>query len=163
MAIVLIAALMVSIGSCEATPRRTGATKPPANGNAANNPAPLDTQASAARLHEIAGCLLLYHVKHGRLPQKLSALRDDPSLNCPPLVSPDNGKAYVYHNPPLHMAARPGALLIHDPGVYAPASESFGEPVHWALLIDDESLHGTLGTQVIFVAAREIQSAGARP
>ena len=123
---------------------------------------PLETQASADRLHEIAGCLLLYYSQYGQLPDTLDVLRDDATLACPPLVSPTSGKAYVYHRPPLPMGPRPGALLIHEPVPYASASQVFGEPVHWALLVDAEQGGASLGTQVIFVAAREIRTAQQR-
>ena len=161
---VLAAVVLIAVQGCATTPSdRTTSTPPnapPDAGRAATTEsAPIDTQASAARLHEIAGSLLLYHVKYQRLPARLTELTDDPSLDCPPLVSPESGRPYVYHMPPRRLLGRPGALLIHDPTAYGPGSRQFGEPVHWALLIDQELASGPIGTQVIFVAAREIRAA----
>ena len=160
-ALVLIGALAWASGcqTTQTTARSSADASPPREDGPV---APLDTQASAERLHEIAGSLLLYYVKHQKLPDKLTELTDDAALDCPPLVSPTSGQAYVYHHPPLPMRARPGALLIHEPAPYGPGSEAFDEPVHWAMLIDDRPGQTAPVTQVIFVAAREITEARRR-
>ncbi len=68
----------------------------------------------AARLHDIAGSLLLYYAAHKSLPPDLSAVKQAGGKACPPLECPISGKPYIYNPMGVEIPGLPGRVVLHD-------------------------------------------------
>ncbi len=127
---------MILCGGC----RSTGASNPKPTASGAAPPAqPADanditqTDPCAARLHEIAGAMLMYYAVNRRLPERLAELEPladvDVTLN---FTCPLSGLPYVYVPAGLRAAGRSKAIILHD------AAASHGG-VRWCVLMPDTS------------------------
>jgi hypothetical protein len=142
---VRILASTIVLAGCQSVP--TGSR--PAASAAATAP-------SAARLHAICGHVLEYYFLNKSLPPSLEDLR----AVATPLVSPDSGKPYVYHQPSVKLAGRAGRLLVHDP-TEAEATVK-GEPGTWAILITKPEGERYISTHVALIPTDEIDAALAK-
>lgn len=97
-------------GGCAAEVKAPPAARP---GVGAADDAAMATDASAVRLQDISGAMLLYYVKHKELPGVLEDLR--------PLVGPEmafanpvTGQPYVYVRSGLAVPGQERMLLLYD-------------------------------------------------
>jgi hypothetical protein len=86
---------------------------------------------TAIHLHDLAGQLLLFHFKHGRLPLKLSELEStdgDGSASRVGLSDPATGQAYAYSPDSQAHAGLNGRVVVYQ----SVPTSSAGR---WALLV----------------------------
>jgi hypothetical protein len=90
-------------------------------GKPASSPKPVPVQpsvtdASAARLWDIEGALLLYYSLNNHLPRQLGDLQSLPGLDVHlELTSPLSGQPYVYVPDGLRAANKSERIIVYDP------------------------------------------------
>jgi len=101
------------------------------------------TDPCAARLHDLAGCLLHYFAVHGAMPDDLKQLQVSAGVQeMPPLVCPVSQAPYVYHKDGIALEGSSGRLVLHD-----------AEPVHdggrWGLVLTTPGRGGAVTAYVL--------------
>jgi len=74
-----------------------------------------NTDPTAIRLHELAGALLEYQVRHGRYPAKLSELKGSMAEGQSVTVDPATGKMFEYSSGGRQVEGFPGRLIAWQP------------------------------------------------
>ncbi len=91
----------------------------------------VNTDPTAVHLHDLAGHLLLFHFKNGRLPKKLSELESlnrDGGSSRKDLTDPATGQMYAYSPDSQPHAGLNGRVLVYQTVPTNPAGR-------WALLV----------------------------
>ena len=100
---------------------------------------------TAARLHELAGSLLLYKATHGKLPADVADVFGGTSGGnstwAKPLIDPVSSLPFVYTPNSKRHAKLPGRMILHQP-------VSQGSIGRWALLFNDQAKDGNIITYV---------------
>lgn len=134
----LIVAAVIWAWGCASPPgAKLETVSPP---RAAGPVAPLspDADACARRMHDLCGALLIYHLRHGRLPDTLAALPPPPGTAPADhaaalhLTCPESGQPYVYLPQGMHLPERQQWIIVHDP---LPSHPGY----RWAIRLDAAS------------------------
>lgn len=91
----------------------------------------VNTDPTAVHLHDLAGQLLLFHFKHGRLPRKLSELESPDRESGPSrkdTTDPATGQTYAYSPDSQAHAGLNGRVIVYQSVPTNPAGR-------WALLV----------------------------
>jgi len=110
----------------------------------------------AARLHDIAGSLLLYYAATGDLPPDLAAIKQAGGEDCPPLVCPVSKMPYVYNPAGLIITGQPGRLVLYD------AAPSHNQ-MRWGLVVNQTGRGKPLEVRVILLPDNALPPAPTKP
>jgi len=106
-----VALLAAFVAGCAAPAHRSAST----DQKTAANQAPIsNTDACAARLHDLSGPLLLYYATNHKLPPSLEALRSTGMDMPEDLTCPVSHQPYVYNPQGLPAPNGMGKLIIYD-------------------------------------------------
>jgi hypothetical protein len=101
-----------------------------------------NTDPCASRLHDICEPLLLYYIKHDKLPGRLEELRDIPGFESLELICPVSKKSYLYNPIGITTSESRARIICYDA---APSHSG----MRWAISIIEPQDNGPLVTKVI--------------
>lgn len=99
------------------------------------------TDASAARLHDIAGAILMYRAFNDSMPKELADLKatSDEELN---FICPITNTPYVYVRDGLHYPGRSKSIVVYEP-IARPRG------TRWCILMADAKPGGAQSLEVL--------------
>ena len=145
----LLATLLAAGCASNDKPPPAAATTRPTTAAAAVDDAPVggdlsNTDPCAARLHDLAGQLLLFYRFRGRLPDALDQLKDldFAGLDTPPLICPKTNIPYVYNPSGIYLPETKTYVIVYDNGPYHAG-------FRWAITVREPGDDGVLVTKVV--------------
>lgn len=120
------------------------------------------------RLHDLAGQLLIYYVRHGQLPQTLDELAAAHLVPETDLKCPLSGQPYVYDPSGIRLPDVGKVAFPVPEGVQVPAPPDWlivydASPVHaghrWGIVVSSPYAPGPMTSDVVAVTELELQNA----
>ena len=133
-----LAIVLALIGGCRSETKSLGRADNPLSASS-TQPARIDpnvaTQSDpcAARMHDVAGAMLMYYALNQRLPERLEELSAMQDVGAPTLefICPQSSMPYVYVPSGLRAEGKSKVIILHDAAaVHAGASR-------WCILMPD--------------------------
>lgn len=110
----------------------------------------------AARLHDVAGSLLLHYAAAGDLPPDLAGVKKAGGEACPPLECPVSKMPYLYNPAGLIITGQPGRLVLYD-------AEPSHNGMRWGLIVNQAGRGKALEVRVILLPNNALPASPTRP